>query len=63
MLRTRKARSRAWRQSRVREDVLIARILDCIAHHRCGAPKAIIVDALRGNVRDKLPKPALRKLS
>ena len=41
---------------------MIARILDCIAHHRCGAPKAIIVDALRGNVRDKLPKPALRKV-
>jgi hypothetical protein len=63
MLRSRKARSRVWRQGRVREDVLIARIHGCIAHHCSGTSKAIVVNALHGNVSDKIHKPTLSKIS
>jgi len=42
---------------------LIARIHGCIAHHCSGTSKAIVVNALHGNVSDKIHKPTLSKIS
>jgi hypothetical protein len=42
--------------------VLIARIFGRIAHHCDDASKATVIDALHGNVSDKIHKPSLRKI-
>jgi hypothetical protein len=44
------------------EDVLITRIFGCIAHRCDGAPQTIVIDALHGDVSDKIHKPTLRKI-
>jgi hypothetical protein len=64
MLCSRKARLREFAaKGRVREDVLVARAYDRIAHHHCGTSNTtIVVDALRGNVTDKISKPTLCKI-